>query len=213
MIFSKDKQGKDKLFAVGHLALGYLAGKFSSKLLGVNMNISFVLLLSLLPDIDMIIPGLEHRGPTHSIVICTLVFLPAFMIYNKRVIPYFASLAQHSLIGDLMTGGGVQILWPLTTNWYGAGIEITNLTNIILEWIVFLTALTIMLKTKDLWKLFQHHPSNLLLTIPALTVILPVFLRFPVVIPVELVIPHLVYLALFTLSILTDLKTILQRKV
>lgn len=200
------------MFAVGHLALGYLTGKLSSKLLKVNINISLVLLLSLLPDIDLIIPGLEHRGPTHSIVIYTIIFLPAFMIYKKRAIPYFAALAQHSLIGDLLTGGGAQILWPLTSNWYGAGIMMTSLTNVYIEWTIFLISMTLMLKTKDIWKLFQHRPSNLLLTIPALTIILPTFLRFPLAVPIELIIPHLIYLAIFALSILTDLKSIFQRK-
>jgi len=197
------------------LALGYLTGKFSSKLLRVNINISLVLLLSLLPDIDIIIPGLEHRGPAHSVFIYTIISLPVFMIYKRRAVPYFAALVQHSLLGDLLTGGnqGVQILWPLTSNWYGAGVCITSLTNIIIEWTVFLISLTMMLKTKDLWTLFQHHPSNLLLTIPILTIVLPAFLSFPLAIPVELIIPHLVYLTFFALSILTDLKTIFQRKV
>lgn len=197
------------------MALGYLTGKFSSKLLRVNINISLVLLLSLLPDIDILIPGLEHRGPAHSVFIYTIISLPAFMIYKRRAVPYFAALVQHSLLGDLLTGGnqGVQILWPLTSNWYGAGVCITSLTNIIIEWTVFLISLTMMLKTKDLWTLFQHHPSNLLLTIPILTIVLPAFLSFPLAIPVELIIPHLVYLTFFALSILTDLKTIFQRKV
>ncbi len=193
--------------------MGYLTGKFSSKPLRVNINIPLVLLLSLLPDIDLIIPGLQHRGPLHSIVVYTLVFLPVFLTYKKRAVPYFVALAQHPLIGDLLTGGGVQILWPLTSNWYGAGIEITSLTNIILEWSLFLISMTLMVKTKDLWILFQPHPSNLLLTIPAFTVILPIFLRFPLTVPVTLIIPHLVYLTLFALSILTDLKFISQRKV
>jgi len=55
--------------------------------------------------------------------------------------------------------------------------------------------------------LFQHHPSNLLLSIPVLTVLLPSSFRFPLPVPFGLVLPHLTYLTLFILSILIDLKS------
>jgi len=148
------------------------------------------------------------RTNTLLIVFCAL-FLPAMIIYKKRAIPYFIALVQHSLFGNYFTGEGVQILWPMTTNWYGAGIKITSLTNVSLEWTFFLTCLTIMLKTKDAWTLFQHHPSNLLLSVPVLTVLLPTFFHFPLSVPFKLII--LTHLTLFTLSILIDFKAILIR--
>jgi len=194
------------MFSVGHFALGYLSGKALSKLLNVNVGISLLFLASTLPDVDLIIPGVEHRGPIHSIIILFLAFVPAFITYKKRAIPYFTALAQHSLIGDSLTAGGVQMLWPITTTWYGAQIEIASLTNISLEWIFFLACLTVMFKTKDAWTLFQHHPSNLLLSVPVLTVLVPTFFSFPIPVPPRLVPPHLTYLTLFTLSILIDLK-------
>jgi len=111
------------MFAVGHLALGYLSGKTSSKLLNVNANIPLLFLASTLPDIDLLIPSLEHRGPTHSPIVFCVLLLPAIIIYKKRAIPYFLALAQHSLLGDYLTGEGVQMLWPLTSRWYsGTGI-------------------------------------------------------------------------------------------
>lgn len=156
-----------------------------------------------MPDVDLLIPGLQHRGPTHSMIILCLLFLPAFMLLGKRATPYFIALIQHSLIGDYITGG-TQLLWPIATNWYGLGIEMTSLTNIFIEWILFLASITFMLKTKDAWLLLQPHPSNLLLLVPALTVLLPTFLNVPLPVPLELVIPHLIYLMFFTLSILID---------
>lgn len=193
------------MFSVGHLAFGYLSGRASSKLLNVNLNIPLLFLVSVLPDIDLLIPGVEHRGPTHSIIVLCALSLPALMIYKKRGVPYFTALVQHSLIGDYLTGEGVKMLWPVASNWYGAGIKMTGLTNISLEWIFFLICLTVMLKTRDAWTLIQHHPSNLLLSIPFLTILLP-FFRFPMPIPFELILPHLAYLTLFTLSLLIDLK-------
>lgn len=195
------------MYAVGHLALGYLSGKAASKLLNENVNVPLLLVASIIPDIDLLI-GLEHRGPTHSLIIFGILLIPALLLYGKKAIPYFIALTQHSLVGDYITGG-TQLLWPLSSHMYGTGIEITSLISIFLEWCLFLTSLTLMLKIKDLWVLFQHHPTNLLLSIPLFTVLLPTFLEFPMYVPLELVIPHLAYLALFTLSIIIDLKAIL----
>jgi len=197
------------MFAVGHLALGYITGKATSKLLNVNVNIPLLFVVSIISDIDLLIPGLEHRGPTHSLIIFSLLFLPIFMIYGKRATPYFIAMIQHSILGDCLIGGGIQLLWPATI-YYGIGIKITSLTNILTEWILFLTSLTIMFKAKDTWTLFQHHPSNLLLSIPVFTVLLPTLLSFPLSVPLELIIPHLTYLTIFTFSILVDLKSSLK---
>lgn len=194
-------------FAVGHLALGYLAGKTASELLDVNTNIPLLFVASVIPDIDLLLPGLQHRGPIHSLILFSLLFLPAFIIYGKKSIPYFIAVIQHALIGDYMTGGGTQLLWPLSLNWYGTQICVTSLTNVVTEWIFFLTSLAIMFKTKDLWVLFQRHTSNLLLSIPVFTVLLPTILSFPLYVPLALVIPHLTYLAIFTFSIFNGLKT------
>jgi membrane-bound metal-dependent hydrolase YbcI (DUF457 family) len=171
------------------------------------VNIPLLFVVSVISDIDLLILGLEHRGPTHSLILLSLLFLPIFMLYGKRATPYFIAVIQHSILGDYLIGGGIQLLWPATLDWYGIGIKITSLTNILIEWTFFLTSLTIMLKAKDAWKLFQHHPSNLLLSIPVFTVLLPTLLSFPLSVPIELIIPHLTYLTIFAFSILTDLKS------
>jgi len=139
-------------------------------------------------------------------VIVSLLFLNVFVIYGKRVAPYFIAAVQH-LLGDYLVGGSVQLLWPVSVRWYGVGIEMTSVINILMEWTFFLTSLGIMLRTKDVWTLFQPHQSNLLLSIPAFTVLLPELFRFPLSVPLELMIPHLTYLAIFTFSVLVDLKS------
>jgi len=197
-------------YAVGHLALGYLSGKVTSKILKVSVNVPLLFLASIIPDADLLVPGLQHRGPTHSIIISCLLFLPAFMFLGKGAAPYFVALIQHSLVGDYLTGS-TQLLWPIASNWYTLGIGITSLVNVFIEWTLFLTCITIMLKTKDAWLLFQHHPSNLVLSIPILAFLLPTFLRFPLSVPLELVIPHLTYLILFALSTLIDCKAVLTK--
>jgi len=89
--------------------------------------------------------------------------------------------------------------------------EATSLAAVVLEWGFFLASLTIMLKMKDIQKLLQRHPSNLLLSVPVATVLLPTLASFPLSVPLELILPHLVYLTLFTLSILLDSKYVLRK--
>ena len=201
------------MFAVGHLALGYILGKATSKSLNINLNIPLVLVASIIPDTDLLIPWLEHRGPTHSLILILLFFLPALALYRKKAAPYFVAAIQHSILGDHFTGEGIQLLWPLTSNWYGIDIKMMSLTNIFIEWTLFLVFLAVMFKTKDVLILFQHHFSNMLLSIPIFTVLLPTLLSFPLPVPLELIIPHLIYLVLFTFSILIDLRHVLRKSV
>lgn len=193
------------MFAIGHLALGYLMGKAASKLLDVRINVPLLFLASILPDIDLIL-GLEHRGQTHSLIVYAVLFVPVYWLRGKKVVPFFVALAQHSLLGDLLTGGGVQALWPVLSERFGAQMQITSAVNISLEWAAFLTSMALLWKSRDVIALFQHHPFNLLLTIPVATIILPAFLSFPLAVPPALVVPHLVFLAILVLSIIVDLK-------
>jgi len=138
-----------------------------------------------------------------------MVFIPIFAIYRRKAIPYFLALIQHPLIGDYIAGSPLQLLWPLTTQYYGMGIGIKSQTNITIEWLIFLASMTIMLKTKDIMTFFQPRNSNLILSIPTFTVLLPTFLAFPLEVPPILILPHLVFVILFLTSILIDLRKIL----
>jgi membrane-bound metal-dependent hydrolase YbcI (DUF457 family) len=165
-------------------------------------------MLSVIPDIDLLIPFLEHRGLTHSIVIASIVFVPIFAIYHKKATPYFIALIQHSLIGDYLVGGKTQLLFPLSTQYYGTGLSIQSQTSIALEWAAFLLSMLVMLAVKDIKIFFQPHNSNLILTIPTFTVLLPTFLAFPLQVPTILIAPHIIYLVLFITSIFIDIKKI-----
>ena len=198
------------MYAVGHFALGYLTGKIASKSLAVKINLPLLFLASVFPDIDLLIPGLEHRGPLHSVVVFCFLFIPMFLLYKKRAVPYFVAVIQHSIIGDFLTGG-TQLLWPVSLDMYGLGIGIDNLTNIALEWVLFIISIIIMFKAKDMLSLLKRNPSNLILFIPLMTVLLPSVIIFPLYVPLLLLIPHLVYLFLFVFSIFVNLKAILTK--
>jgi len=167
--------------------------------------------LSVIPDIDILFrilfPFLEHRGPTHSLIAGLIVFTPFFVIYRRKAVPYFVALVQHSLIGDYIAGGplGTQLLWPITTQYFGMTIDIRSPINVTIEWIIFLTSMIIMLKAKDVATFFRQQKSNLILIIPTSTVLLPPFLSYPLYVPIWLIPPHAVYIAIFLAAIFIEL--------
>jgi hypothetical protein len=207
---------KNASFAVGHMALAYLLGKPSAKILKLNLNIPLILVLSLIPDIDILFWGSElHRGPTHSIIAALVVFIPIFAIYRRKAVPYFIALASHSLIGDFFIGGRLVLFWPLSSSLYGNYwfyISIRSSINIALEWTLFTISTVIMFKSRDLFLFFHNNRSNLLLIVPIVTVLLPTFVSFPLQVPILLVPPHLFYLALFSISVLAALAGILKKR-
>ena len=137
------------MYALGHLGLGYLIGKGTAAFSHRDESIHVVLLLSLLPDVDLLIPFLPHRGPTHSIIVVLLMMLPFLLLYGRNAIPYALTLVTHGLIGDALTGGA-QLLWPLSAQRYGF-LEITlpSPTTIGLEIAIFAVALLVLLKTGE----------------------------------------------------------------
>ena len=118
------------MYLLGHMALGYFTGKITSKITKNETNIPLLWIFSMLPDIDILIPGFVHRGPTHSIIVATAIFTP-IMIYYKKGISYYASLLSHSLIGDYITAYGCQLLWPINQTWYKYENALTHTTQLI----------------------------------------------------------------------------------
>jgi len=137
-----------------------------------------------------------------------IVFIPIFAIYNKKAIPYFIALIQHSLIGDYSGRNGPQLLWPFASQSYGIALDITSLTSIAIEWSMFLVAMIVLIKSKDVTKFFQPNKSNLILAIPTFTVLMPTVLGFPLNVPAWLIPPHLAYLLLFSAAIIIALSSI-----
>jgi membrane-bound metal-dependent hydrolase YbcI (DUF457 family) len=192
------------MFGVGHMALGYLLAKGSAHTLKANINIPLVLVLSIIPDIDILAGEGFHRGPTHSFILAVLVFTPIFLLYRKQAMPYFLALVSH-LIGDLFIGGNLQLFWPLSTSPVSLPIipkiSIFSPINVALELTLFIAATLVMYKAKDLQLFFQKRATNLILIIPVATVLLPTFLAYPLNVPVLLIPPHLFYLGLFLIAI------------
>lgn len=96
--------------------------------------------LAMLPDLDHRVPGIPHRGPTHSLLFAALVggvFAAAGVALESVVggvgsiaglpvpvlgfaIGAFAVVAH--LLGDALTPAGVNFLWPVSTRTYTIGL-------------------------------------------------------------------------------------------
>ena len=55
------------MFAVGHISVAYLLTRGLKRAGSPSMSIPLVMAFSLLPDLDLLIPGVGHMGPTHSL--------------------------------------------------------------------------------------------------------------------------------------------------
>jgi len=201
------------VFAVGHMAIAYLLGKGSGKLLHVSPNVPLLLVLSILPDLDILVSPSFHRGPTHSVIMAIIVFLPVLYFYRRKAVPYLLALASHAVIADLVIGGDIMLFWPLSTAKICLpapfpDISIYSPVNIALEFSLFIVATVVMWKTRDIRTFFHRDASNLLLAIPVLTVLLPTFVGYPLRVPPLLVIPHLFYLITFSIAVIFGLLAI-----
>ncbi|WP_232701461.1 metal-dependent hydrolase [Halobacterium wangiae] len=102
------------LAAQGHVVAGVTGG-------------ALVLALTLLPDVDLSIPLMAHRGVTHTVAFAAFVgaavwaavwFAPVAVASRELVaagaggLAAFAVLAH--LLADALTPRGVPLLWPLT---------------------------------------------------------------------------------------------------
>jgi inner membrane protein len=103
-----------------------------------------MLWLAMLPDLDHRIPGIPHRGPTHSLLFAALVG-GAFAVVGAALgstagdvspivgsaggvsLPLlgfvigFVSVVAH-LLGDALTPAGVNFLWPVSGRTYTIGL-------------------------------------------------------------------------------------------
>ena len=138
-----------------------------------------------------------------------LLMIPFLVVYRKQAIPYYAALLSHGLIGDFFTGG-VELFWPLSQGWFGAlNINVTSLTNVITELVLFFLTLSIMYKLGDLQTLLKPHNKNWALIIPlgaVLGPLLSVGRGQEYTLPTLLAVPSLFYMGLFAYSMFVEIR-------
>ena len=130
------------MYPLGHMALGYFAGKLVTNYTKRDSNLILLFIMSILPDVDMILPNVIHRGLTHSTVL-TIIFAVPLLLYNKETLPYLAALLTHSLVGDYFTSYGCKLLWPLSNNFivYRRAWPVGSTLGIVVELVLFTTML------------------------------------------------------------------------
>ncbi len=190
------------MFAIGHIAIGYLTGKASAAKLRVQLNMPLLLAASVAPDVDLLLRFLSHRGPTHSLITVIALTIPFLIVFKKTAVPYSIALASHSLIGDFFTGG-TQLFWPLSAESYGAlDIKVDSLTDAILELALFCISTAIMLRAGDFRKIVKDK-YKIALLLPFGAVLGPMLSAgrgSESMLPPLLLLPSLFYLVLFVYS-------------
>lgn len=189
--------------------MGYIFGKTSTKIAKVKVNLPLLLAASVLPDLDLLLRYVTHRGPTHSLLTITFLAIPFFVVYRKKAIPYYTAMLSHILIGDFITGG-VELFWPLSHSTFGAlNFDVASMPIAVTELILFILTLPFMYKLGDLKTLLKPNNKNWALIIPLGAIIGPLATLTRLVslgrgqenaLPVLLVVPSLFYIGLFTYS-------------
>jgi membrane-bound metal-dependent hydrolase YbcI (DUF457 family) len=197
------------MYAIGHFALGYLAGKGVSKVAHVKVNLPLIFALSVIPDVDLLVSAVSHRGLTHSLIVIGVLSIPFFAKYKKAVLPYLAALLSHVLIGDFFTGG-IELFWPITKSQFGLlNVEVNSLPVTLTELTLFVFTIALMLKFNDLQALLKPGTHNFLLVVGFGAVLGPLadlFRTVPNHISLLLVAPSLVWLAVFACSLFIDFR-------
>ena len=137
------------MYPPGHMALAYFSARGIQRITGYRFNLIIVWTLAILPDIDLFIPSLQHRGPTHSLAAIILVFLVSY-IHERKWMPYVAAFTSHALIGDYFTGGaytvGINLLWPINRSWIGIPLlRMGSSFEIVIEITLFLIMTVLLL--------------------------------------------------------------------
>jgi membrane-bound metal-dependent hydrolase YbcI (DUF457 family) len=182
-----------------------LVGKGSGKFAKVKLNLPLLFAASVLPDIDLLLRFLMHRGPTHSFLAITALMIPFFIIYRKQAIPYYAALLSHIFLGDYFTGG-IELFWPVSHGWFGAlNFDVTSLPIASVELAFFLITIPIMFKLGDLQSFLKPNNRSWALIIPFGATLVPLLALGRGVentLPLLLAVPSIFYISLFAYSLL-----------
>jgi membrane-bound metal-dependent hydrolase YbcI (DUF457 family) len=146
------------MWILGHLALGYFSAFTVGKFTKEKIIIPLVWVVCMLPDLDELFKGfVVHRGPSHSIIVAVIVFIPVVLLF-RRGLPYFTALTSHMLIGDYLYPP-TQLFWPISNAWYGAPswLQLRGTLETVVEVSLFILMVIVILHRR---KLFIDTPSE-----------------------------------------------------
>ena len=134
---------------------------------GGKLIVPAILLLGILPDGDLLFGslGVVHRTFTHSFFFWFIIFVPLFIVFRLKSVPYFVAVVQHFAFGDLLMGK-VMIFWPFSKAQVGFGFAMPSLIDVTLELAGLALALGIIVYSGDLKRLFSVDKTNILMLLP-----------------------------------------------
>ena len=187
------------MLAVGHISVAYLITRWFNGRFGA-VSIPLIFTLSVLPDVDLFIPGLTHMGPTHSVIVAVLIFVPFIFVYGKVMIPYFMAYTSHIVLGDFITNAGIWLLWPLTERRYALALPFACRYEFSanLELLLFGFFILVYLITKD-YHILSKDKYKLFLVSPLMALLVPLLFKFPVPVPLRLIPVHLILIVVLLL--------------
>lgn len=175
------------------------------KLTKTKINFPILFTISIIPDLDFLFLNfIRHRGPTHSLFFSIVFCLPFILFYKKKSIPYFIALLSHSLIGDIYGWSGIQLFWPLTTDWIYIS-NVSNYSSALFELILFIIITIIMIFNKDLKKILFSKTQRVYWLIPLGAVLGPLLINtsnYYIYFPTLLVGPSIFYILIFSQAII-----------
>ena len=144
------------MYRTGHLGvsllvfapIGYLFVAVGEPLAALATG-GAMLWLAMLPDVDHRIPGIPHRGPTHSLLFAALVggafaaagalLADGLGVADRARLTTFGffvgavSVGAH-LLGDVLTPAGVNLFWPWGREF---SLYLTRADNTLANWGLF----------------------------------------------------------------------------
>ena len=169
------------MFAVGHISAAYLLTRGLKRAGSPSMSIPLVMAFSLLPDLDLLIPGVRHMGPTHSLAFAIAVLMFLILYKGREATPYFLVYASHTILGDLITNRGVRFLWPLTQRVYQITLPFSRnpAFSTGLELTLFALFILVYMITKDYTDGPHSNNTKLVTLIPLTALLVPLVFSFP----------------------------------
>lgn len=160
------------MYILGHIGLGYIAFKLINR--NKDYDVSIALLYSLLPDIDILLPYIEHRGPTHSLLFPTFILI-IYLILDPSKFSYSIPIYTHifaDIIAQPITYGYMKLLWPINNKIYQINPIVIMRTNQEAYLEIFIFIISAILFIKSDYKQFINRSKSyvLLLIIIPLTI-------------------------------------------
>lgn len=133
------------MYPIGHIGLGIIVGMIFGHFFKEQINLYFIIIFSIIPDIDIVIPFVHHRGPLHSIFILSILYVPIYAIIRQKT--YYFVLISH-LLGDVITSYGVQLFYPISNDFVKIpnALIMPSLNELFLEITILLIAVLMLMK-------------------------------------------------------------------